>query len=114
MEILINNIKNFSKKEQTIIIRGNGISLIEGNSCYEKVLSRDVGFINDVEYKLSKIMFGWKEEYIGTRSVDGERYHITVDVNHKKKKYKIQNKFPDNWEEFINLKERIIEGCFYD
>ena len=42
MEILINNVKNFSKKEQTIIIRGNSISLIEGNSCYEKVLSRDM------------------------------------------------------------------------
>ena len=114
MEIWINNVKNFSKKEETIVIRGNSISLIEGNSCYEKVLSRDVNFISDVEYQLSKIMFGWKEEYIGGRTIDGEKYHITVDVNHKKKKYKIQNKFPENWEEFITLKERIIEGSFYD
>lgn len=114
MEILINKIKNFSKKEQTIIIRNNGISLIDGKSCYEKVLSKDIEFISDVEDKLAKIMFGWKEEYLGNRSIDGERYHIVVDVNHKKKKYKIQNKFPDNWEEFLELQSLIMEGEDYD
>ena len=77
---------------------------------YEKVLSKDIDFISDVEDKLAKIMFGWKDEYLGNRQVDGERYHITVDVNHKKKKYKIQNKFPDNWEEFLKLQELIMEG----
>ena len=114
MEILINNIKNFSKKEQTIVIKENIISLIEGNSCYERVLSKNQGFINDVESKLLQIMFGWKEEYIGSRLVDGERYHIVVDVNHKKRKYKIQNKFPDNWEEFLQVEKSILEGAFYD
>ena len=110
MEIFINNIQDFSKKEQTIIIRDNGISLIDGKSCYEKVLSKDIDFINCVEDKLAKIMFEWKEEYIGGRSINGEKYHIIVDVNHKKKKYKIQNKFPSNWDEFMNLKKQIMEG----
>ena len=32
MEILINKIKDYSKQEQTIVIRGNGISLIDGKS----------------------------------------------------------------------------------
>ena len=114
VEIFINNVKDYTKKEQTIIIREKSISLVEGNSCYENILNEDVKFIADVEDKLSKIMFGWKEEYVGPRMINGERYHIVVNVNHKKKKYKIQNKFPDNWEEFLNLKEKIMEGKFYD
>ena len=114
MEICIKNIKDYSKKEQTIIIRDAVISMIDGNSCYEKVVSEDLGFINDVEDRLSKIVFNWKEEYVGNRMVDGERYHITIEVNHKKKKYKIQNKFPSNWGEFLELKEQIMEGKIYD
>lgn len=110
MEILINKIKDYSKKEQTIVIRNNKISLIDGKSCYEKVLSKDVEFICDVENKLAKIMFGWKNEYVGCRKIDGEKYLIEVDVNHKKKKYKIQNKFPDNWEEFLKVQELITDG----
>ena len=109
MEIFINKIKDYSKEEQTIVIRDRGISIINGNSCYEKVLSKDVKFINNVENKLAKIMFDWKEEYVGNRKIDGEKYHIVVDVNHKKKKYKIQNKFPDNWEEFLQIKKLIME-----
>jgi hypothetical protein len=110
MEISINNIKDYSKKESTIIIKDKGISLIDGKSCYEKVLSKDVEFIGKVENKLAKIMFSWKEEYVGNRKIDGEKYYIVVDVNHKKKKYKIQNKFPDNWDEFLQLQSLIMEG----
>ena len=55
-------------------------------------------------------MFGWKEEYAGSRLLDGEKYHIVVTVNHKKKKYKIQNKFPHSWEEFLKLQEEIMGG----
>ena len=114
MEISINKIKNYSKQEQTIVIRDNDICLIDGKSCYEKVLSKDVEFINNIEDKLARIMFCWKDEYIGARSFDGEKYHITVDINHKKKKYKIQNKFPDNWDEFLELQKLIMEGEVYD
>lgn len=114
MEIFINRVRDYSKKEKTIVIRNSGISLIDGKSCYEKVLSKDIEFISEVEDKLSKIMFGWKNEYVGGRLIDGEKYHITVDVNHKKKKYKIQNKFPDNWEEFLKLQELIMGGEDYD
>ena len=57
MEILINNIKDYSKKEQTIVIKKDSISLIEGNSCYQKLLTKDVEFINNTTNKLSKIVF---------------------------------------------------------
>ena len=114
MEILINNVKDYSKKEQTIIIKDKEILLIEGNSCYEEMLNENVRFINEVKERLSKIMFGWKDEYVGPRMIDGERYHIVIDINYKKKKYKIQNKFPNNWEEFLKVKDAIMEGKFYD
>ena len=107
MEILINNIKDYSKKEKTIVIRDNGISLIDGNSCYEKMLSKDLNLVNNVQNELREIMFDWKEEYIGNRKIDGEIFHITVDINHKKKKYKIQNRFPSNWDEFLKVIEEI-------
>ncbi len=112
MEISIVNIKDFSKKEETIIIRNDRISLIDGNSCFEKVLSKDISFINEVGKEISRLVFGWKEEYIGCRSVNGEMYRIVVEINHKKRKYKIQNKFPDNWEEFLLLKEQILGGNY--
>ena len=114
MEISINKIHNYTKKEQTLIIKDSGICLIEGNSCYEKVLNDDYEFIKDVEGRLAKIMFSWKDEYIGNRSVDGEKYHIVVDINHKKKKYKIQNRFPENWDQFLELQEMIVGGNDYD
>ena len=114
MEILINNVKDYSKKEQTIVINDRGISLIDGNSCYKKMLCNDVEIINDTISEFSKIVFGWKEEYVGSRMIDGEKYHITVDINHKKRKYKIQNKFPSNWEDFIALKNKIMEGKLDD
>lgn len=110
MEIIINNIKDYSKEKRTLVINDNEICLIEGESCYRNILSKDIDFILDIESKFSKIIFGWKEEYIGSRMVDGEKYHIVVDVNHKKKKYKIQNKFPSNWDEFLKLQDEIMEG----
>ena len=114
MNIFINNIQDYSKKERSIKICDEGIYLIEGNSCYEKLLCNDLYVVQKIGDSLAKIMFGWKEEYLGSRKIDGERYNIVVDINHKKKKYKIQNKFPDNWEEFIALEEKIIGGQFDD
>ena len=48
------------------------------------------------------------EKCCGEKVFDGERYLIEVDVNHKRKKFKIQNKFPDNWDEFLCVKDVIL------
>lgn len=110
MEIFINNIKDYSKTEKTIIIRDNAISMINGNSCYEKILSKDIDLVSNVQNELKHIMFEWKDEYVGSRQRDGEKYHITLDINHKKRKYKIQNKYPSNWEEFLKVMNEITGG----
>ena len=54
----------------------------------------------------------WKQEYIGPRTMDGYKYIISLDVNHKRKTYKIQNKYPDNWQDFVELKDSIINGGY--
>lgn len=110
MEIVINNVKDYSKEKRTIVISDEEIYFFEGESCYKNILSNDKKFAYEVSERLLKIMFGWKEEYAGSRLLDGEKYHIVVNVNHKKKKYKIQNKFPHNWEEFLKLQEEIMGG----
>ena len=43
---------------------------------------------------------------------DGYKYLVTMDINHKRKTYKIQNKYPDNWDEFISLEESITDGGY--
>ena len=58
------------------------------------------------------LTYTWKQEYLGPRTVDGYKYLVTLDINHKRKTYKIQNKYPDNWEEFINLKDSLINGGY--
>ena len=75
---------------------------------YERVISSERDEVEELYYKLCKIAFSWRQEYIGDRVYDGEKYLIEFDINHKRKKYKIQNKFPDNWEEFISVKNTIL------
>ena len=64
--------------------------------------------IDEFYERLYKTVFTWKQEYIGERVYDGEKYLIEFDVNHKRRKYKIQNKFPSNWDEFLKIREEIL------
>ena len=75
---------------------------------YERIILEDEDEVNDLYSRLFSLMFTWKQEYIGEKVFDGEKYLIEVDVNHKKKKFKIQNKFPDNWDEFLVVKKDIL------
>jgi hypothetical protein len=91
---------------ETITIKDGKIYLDDGR--YEKVILDDEEEVNDLYSKLFSLMFSWRQEYIGEKVFDGEKYLIEVDVNHKRKKFKIQNKFPDNWEEFLDIKQNIL------
>lgn len=90
-----------------ITVKDDKILIDDGR--YEKVVLDDYKQVNEICSKLYEVIFSWKQEYIGDRVYDGEKYLIELDVNHKKKKYKIQNKFPDNWADFLILKEKILE-----
>ena len=96
-------------KVNTITLKDGKIYVDDGR--YERIILNDVDEVELFYEKLYKIVFYWKQEYIGERVYDGERYLIEFDVNHKKKKYKIQNKFPDNWEDFLNIREKILSFC---
>ena len=80
---------------------------------YERLLLDDEEEVEELYYQLYDIIFSWKQEYIGDRVYDGEKYLIELDVNHKKKKYKIQNKYPNNWEQFLKIKEKIMSYDTY-
>ena len=90
----------------TLTLKDGKIYIDDGR--YERIILNNEEDVESFYLKLCKIVFSWKQEYIGGRVYDGEKYLIEFDINHKKKKYKIQNKFPDNWEEFLNVRNEIL------
>ena len=106
MKCVIQCFKPFRNKFEIITLKDGKIYFDDGR--YEKIILDDEKEVEDLYSKLFKLMFSWKQEYIGEKIFDGEKYLIEVDINHKKKKFKIQNKFPDNWDEFLNIKEDIL------
>ena len=106
MKCVIECMQPFKNKFQTITLKEGKIFLDDGR--YEKVILSNRDEVEEIYLKLCKIVFSWKQEYIGERIYDGEKYLIEFDINHKKKKYKIQNKFPANWDEFILIKNEML------
>jgi hypothetical protein len=95
---------------EVITIKDGKIFFDDGR--YEKLILDDEDEVSDLYEKLFGILFTWKQEYVGERVYDGEKYLIEVDVNHKRKKFKIQNKYPENWDEFLTVKDNILS--FYE
>ena len=106
MKCIIECIKPLRNKVEIIVIKDGKIYFNDGR--YERMILNDADEVEGLYLKLCRIVFSWKQEYIGNRVYDGEKYLLEFDVNHKRKKYKIQNKFPDNWEEFIVVKNKIL------
>ncbi len=106
MKCVIECIKPFKNMMEIITLKDGKIYYDDGR--YEKMILDDTNVVDDIYESLFKTVFKWKQEYIGERVYDGEKYLIEFDVNHKKKKYKIQNKFPENWDEFIDVKNKIL------
>lgn len=106
MKCIIQCFHPFKNKCEVITLRDGKIYFDDGR--YEKIIMDDEEKVNNLYSKLFGLMFSWKQEYIGEKVMDGEKYLIEVDINHKKKKFKIQNKFPSNWDEFLNIKKNIL------
>ena len=111
MEFVINKIKIYGDEKEVITINDKGI-YYESNESYKRTLSENEDIVETLLSRFFSITYTWKQEYLGPRSVDGYKYLITMDVNHKRKSYKIQNKYPDNWQEFIDLKDSLIDGGY--
>ena len=106
MKCIIQCFQPLRNKSQVITINNGKIYFNDGR--YERVILSNYDEVDEFFVKLCKIIFSWKQEYIGDRVYDGEKYLIEFDINHKRRKYKIQNKFPDNWDEFLGIKEEIL------
>ena len=107
MKCVIECIRPLKNKLEVITLKDGKIYFDDGR--YERLILTDTSTVENIYLKLCKISFSWKQEYIGERVYDGEKYLIEFDINHKKKKYKMQNKYPDNWEEFIDVKNEILD-----
>ena len=106
MKCVIECMCPFRNKVNTITLKDGKIYVDDGR--YERLILNNEDEVEGFYEKLYKIVFSWKQEYIGERVYDGEKYLIEFDINHKRKKYKIQNKFPSNWEDFLSVKEEIL------
>lgn len=107
MRCVIQCIQPLRNKMQIIMIKEDKIYFDDGR--YPRLLIDNKKKVKDFYIELYDIMFSWKQEYIGDKIYGGEKYLIELDVNHKRKKYKIQNRFPNNWERFISVRNRILE-----
>lgn len=111
MEIVINKSKIYGDEKEIITINEKGIYYEQSNS-YPQVISENKDIIEVLLTRFFSLTYIWKQEYLGPRTMDGYKYLITMDINHKRKTYKIQNKYPDNWQEFIDLKDSLINGGY--
>lgn len=107
MKCVIQYIRPLRNKIEVITLNEEKIFFDDGR--YEKMILNNKKLSEKIYSRLYEIAFSWKQEYIGNKVYDGEKYLIEFDINHKKKKYKIQNKFPENWDEFLMLKNEILE-----
>lgn len=111
MEIVINKSKIYGDEKEIITINDNGI-YYEVNGGFPTLLSDNSDIIDVLLTRFFSLTYTWRQEYIGPRTIDGYKYLISMDVNHKRKSYKIQNKYPDNWDDFIDLKDSLINGGY--
>lgn len=111
MEIVINKSKIYGDEKEVIRITDKGI-YYEVDNDFPSVLSANKSIIEVLSTRFFTLTYTWKHEYLGPRTMDGYKYLVTIDVNHKRKSYKIQNKFPSNWQEFIDLKDSLINGGY--
>ena len=111
MEIVINKNKIYGEEKETITITEKQITY-EVNGSYPRILSNNVDVIDVLLTRFFSLTYTWKQEYLGPRTIDGYKYVISLDINHKRKTYKIQNKYPDNWDEFEDLKDSLINGGY--
>ena len=111
MEIVINKSKIYGDEKEIIIINDKSVSL-QLNEDFPKVISNNQDIIEVLFTRFFSLTYTWRQDYIGPRTVDGYKYLITMDINHKRKTYKIQNKYPENWEDFIALKDSLLDGGY--
>lgn len=111
MEFVINKTKIYGNEKECLKITDKAICY-EKNDSYPQVISENTDVIDALLTRFFSLTYTWKQEYLGPRSIDGYKYIVSLDINHKRKTYKIQNKFPDNWQEFVDLAESIINGGY--
>lgn len=63
----------------------------------------------DFAENLCKIIFGWKNEYIGPNVIDGESFIVEITEGENKKTITGFNAFPQNYNKFLKLVMGVVE-----
>ena len=109
MGIIITKSKIYGNEKEILTINDKGL-FIEKNDGYNRMISEDKNLVEELYSRFFSITYTWRQEYIGPRTIDGEKYVVSMDINHKRKTYKIQNKYPDNWDEFTSFIDGLLEN----
>lgn len=104
---------------KNITFEKNGISLniyISDIGNKSKILYKDISRTIDdnVVFKylesLFCIIYSWEEEYIDTRTIDGNYWNLSITyLDDSKKEYYGKANYPNNFEAFERLNQKLIE-----
>ena len=72
MKCIIQCFRPLRNQFEIITLKEGKIYLDDGR--YERVVLDDEEEVNDLYSKLFSLMFSWKQEYIGEKIFDGEKY----------------------------------------
>ena len=78
MKCVIQCFQPFRNRLEIITIKDDKIYYDDGR--YEKLILDDEDEVERLYSRLYSLIFSWKQEYIGDRVVDGEKYLIELDV----------------------------------
>lgn len=105
MYIVIKEDNGFTNP-MTIVIKHDSVTIEEDEKI--KVLKYNKDQIKKIMEGFLNVFKSWHSKYIGKSVLNNDIYTITI-VTTKTIEYYIENKYPDNWENFIMLKNHLIK-----
>ena len=104
MKILIKEENGFMPTTR-INIHEDKIEVEENNKI--RVLKYNKYQIKDMMVYLLDLFKGWKNKYVDEKIIDDEIYTITI-VTTVNKEFYIKNKYPNNWNKFIEFRNKLV------
>ena len=104
MQILIKEENGFMPTTR-INIHEDKIEVEENSKL--RVLKYDRYQIKDIMEYLLDLFKYWRNKYIDDKIIDDEIYTITI-ITKENKEFYIKNKYPDNWDKFIEFRNKLV------
>lgn len=98
--------KNSFMPSTTIKINKKEITVEENNVL--KQLNYNEGKIYEIFNTFLLVFKHWKSKYEEKKIIDEDVFEILVINNDVRKEYLIKNKYPNNWEKFMFLRNKLL------